>query len=447
MHFSAQGLPSSMKLNAATGIISGESPQKRGDYVVTLKAENAKGKTSGTFKIVVGDTLGLTPQMGWNDWYTYYASVTDADIRTAAKAMVSSGMADYGYQFIDIDDAWMRMPGTSNPIVGGDVRDEHGDILTNARFPDMNSLTGFIHSLGLRAGIYTSPGPKTCAAYEGSYEHEAADAARFAGWGFDLLKYDWCYYGGIAKDKSLAEYEKPYIKMGALLQQSRRDIVLNLCQYGMGEVWKWAKPVGGNSWRTTDDLGAARDASLPGFYSIAFVNATLSEYGGPGGWNDPDYLILGPATNDPGNKKLPRLRKPLTAAEEYSYMSMWSLMASPLFFSGDMNKLDALTLSVLDNSEVIDIDQDALGKQAKIIRKTDDEFILARPLADGSMAVGLFNLRGAPGTISLDWADVGLSGAVKVRDVWRQKEMGGVTGRLTVDLGAHDVLMVRLAGK
>jgi alpha-galactosidase len=444
MYFSAAGLPATMKLDATTGIISGESPARRGDYIVTLKADNAKGKTSRALKIVVGETLGLTPQMGWNDWYTYYSAVTDADIRTAAKAMISSGMSDYGYQFIDIDDAWMRKPNASAPELGGATRDGHGDILTNARFPDMNSLTGFVHSLGLRAGIYTSPGRTTCAGFEGSYGHEAADAARFAGWGFDLLKYDWCSYGAFAADKSTAEFMKPYIKMGALLQQSSRDMILNLCQYGNGEVWRWAKTIGGNSWRTTGDLGAAKDTSLPGFYSIGFVNAALDEYAGPGGWNDPDYLILGPATNGPYSKKP---RKQLTAAEEYSYMSMWSLMASPLFFSGDMTKLDALTLSVLDNSEVIDIDQDVLGKQARIIRKTADEFVLARPLADGSMAVGLFNLRDAPGTISLDWSDVGLRGVMRVRDVWRQKDMGVIRGRLTADLGAHDVLMVRVSGK
>jgi alpha-galactosidase len=445
MHFAAKGLPSSLKLDGGTGIISGEAPARRGDYTITLEAVNAEGKTSRAFKLVVGDTLGLTPQMGWNDWYTYYRSVTDADIRTAGKAMVSSGMADYGYQFIDIDDAWARQPGSTDPVLGGDARDEHGDILPNARFPDMYSLTGFIHSLGLRTGIYSSPGPTTCAGFEGSYEHEAADAARYAAWGFDLLKYDWCSYGRIATDKSTAEYEKPYIRMGALLQQGSRDMILNLCQYGMGEAWKWAKLVGGNSWRTTDDLGAAKDTSLPGFYSIGFATAVLNDYAGPGGWNDPDYLILGPATNGPSTKMKPR--KPLTAAEDYSYMSMWSLMASPLFFSGDMNKLDALTLSVLDNSEVIDIDQDVLGKQARIIRKTGDEFILARPLGDGSMAVGLFNLRGDAGTISLDWTDVGLPGKVKVRDVWRQKDMGVVAGRLTVDLAAHDVLMVRVSGR
>jgi alpha-galactosidase len=446
MEYSASNLPASLKLDRLSGIISGKAPEKSGEYVVTLGASNALGKDSRRFKIVVGERIGLTPQMGWNDWYTYYAHITDRDIRAAAAAMIASGMADYGYQYVDIDDTWAKEPGSDDPALDGPVRDSRGDILSNARFPDMPALTEYIHSMGLKAGIYSSPGPLTCDKFEGSYRHENADAHQYSAWGFDLLKYDWCSYDTVAKGKTLADMQYPYRKMGGILKGLDRDVILNMCQYGMGDVWKWGQQVGGNSWRTTGDLGMVRNASLPGFYQVGFANAVLSDYAGPGGWNDPDYILIG-TVGDANNMKSPARPTPLTHQEQYSYMSMWSLMASPLFFSGDMTKLDQFTLNVLCNSEVIDIDQDPLGKQGAIVRKTDEEFILEKPLDDGSRAIGLFNLTNEPRSISADWKELGLKGKQTGRDVWRQQNLGSFEGNFSSKVPAHGVIMVRLIPK
>jgi alpha-galactosidase len=437
IRFSAKGLPSALKLDRRTGIISGNAPESPGGYVVTLSASNAFGKDKRTLRIVVGDTIGLTPQMGWNDWYSYTRHVTDGVVRTAAAAMISSGMADYGYQYVDIDDCWSRQPASNDPDLKGPARDARGDILPNARFPDMRGLTSYIHSLGLKTGIYSSPGPLTCAGFEASYQHEDADAHQFANWGFDLLKYDWCSYRRVEKGKSLDGLEEPYIKMGGILKGLDRDVILNMCQYGMGDVWKWGRQVGGNSWRTTGDLGNAHGDALPGFYSIGFANAALSNDAGPGGWNDPDYILIGTVGDHVTS---------LTHEEQYSYMSMWSLMAAPLLFSGDMSKLDPFTLNVLCNSEVIDIDQDSLGKQGVVIRKTGDEFILEKHLDDGSVAVGLFNLTSEARTISADWKELGLTGTQSARDVWRQHDLGKLSENFSTQVPSHGAIMVRLTG-
>jgi alpha-galactosidase len=442
--FSAAHLPSTLKLDANTGIISGVSPAEAGAYTVTLAASNSLGRDRRVFKIMVGDTIGLTPQMGWNDWYSYYEHVSEKDIRTAAATMISSGMADFGYQYVDIDDAWARKPTSPDPEINGAPRDSQGNILPSARFPDMPALTAYIHSLGLKAGIYTSPGPLTCAHFEGSYQHEQADANQIAAWGFDLLKYDWCTYSRVAKDKSLAEMQMPYFLMGGFVKYLSRDVVLNMCQYGMGDVWNWGRSVGGNSWRTTGDVGVAPGDTLPGFYKVGFANAAHSANAGPGGWNDPDYILIG-TVGDAHHIDLPGKPTSLTHDEQYSYMSMWSLMASPLFFSGQMDQLDAFTLNVLCNSEVIDVDQDPLGKQASVVRKTDDEFVLAKPLEDGSVAVGLFNLTTQPRTMAVDWNQIGLHGSQKLRDVWRQVNLGNFAQNYSVEVPAHGVILLRIS--
>jgi alpha-galactosidase len=437
-------LPKGLALDETSGVISGSAPAQNGEYKLTFIATNAKGKDEKTFKLVVGDRLGLTPQMGWNDWYTHYEHISDADIRKAADAMIASGMADFGYQFVSIDDAWERRKGSI--VVGEEAptRSPSGDILTNTRFPDMKALTSYVHSLGLRAGIYSSPGPLTCAKFEASYGHEAADAQQIAKWGFDLLKYDMCSYRTLLKTHDLDEVQEPYKKMGNIVQGLDRDIIFNMCQYGMGDVWNWGKKVGGSSWRTTGDLGLAPTSNLPGFYSIGFANAALSEYAGPGGWNDPDYILIGTVGDAHKRHSPPELTK-LTHDEQYSYMSMWSLMASPLFFSGDMANLDPFTLNVLDNSEVIDIDQDSLGQQARVVRKTATEFVLAKKLEDGSTALGLFNLGEEPRTISADWPELHLRGRVSVRDVWRQSNIGEVEHTYAAPVAGHGVMLVRLS--
>jgi alpha-galactosidase len=279
IRFSAEGLPPSLRLDPNTGIVSGESPQRPGEYQITFRAANAKGKNSRAFKLVVGDALALTPPMGWNDWYSHYNRITGKLMREAADTLVASGMVDFGYQYVNIDDCWMVKP---DPVSGEEPRTSEGNIRPNRDFPDMNALTAYIHGKGLKAGIYASPGPLTCEKYAGAYQHEEADARQFAAWGFDFLKYDWCGYEKIARDKSLEEAQKPYRRMGELLRNLDRDVVFNLCQYGRNEVWKWGGDVGGQCWRTTGDLGLEKDTDLPGFYSIAFKNAEHFEYARPG---------------------------------------------------------------------------------------------------------------------------------------------------------------------
>lgn len=448
IRFSARGLPAGLQLDGQTGIISGVTPAAPAQYTVTLEARNRRGKTTRGFRIVVGDTLSLTPQMGWNSWYTHYARVTDKVVREAADAMISSGMADFGYEFVSIDDCWARRADSPNPRHRGEPRDSSGAILTNEDFPDMKGLTDYIHAKGLKAGTYTSPGPLTCGGYTGSWEHEEQDARTIAGWGFDLLKYDLCSYRKTPGVKTPEDDRTPYRKMGAILEGAPRDIVMNLCQYGRADVWKWGGEVGGQSWRTTGDLGLEKDADLPGFYSIGFKNAEHWEYAGPGRWNDPDYILIGVVGNarawQSGN---PPERVKLTANEQYSYMSMWALMASPLFFGGDMSRLDPFTINVLCNAEVIGINQDLLGKQARIVRKNKEEFILAKPLENGSVAVGLFNLSPDAREIASSLKELGAAGRARVRDLWRQKEDGATAGELRRTVGPHGVALLRLRAR
>jgi len=445
MLFRADDLPAGLTLDFQSGIITGKV-LKSGTYHTTLFARNTHGKATREFRIEVGNTLALTPPMGWNSWYIHYNRVTDATMRAAADQLVASGMADFGYLYVNIDDCWMKQQ--------GDVPycDTNGAVLPNWNFPDMKGLADYIHGKGLKAGIYTSPGPWTCGGYFGAYQHEAIDARKFAEWGFDFLKYDWCSYGQNDdsrrsptkedKKKYEADYlQLPYRTMSELLKQQPRDIVFNLCQYGMGNVWEWGGEVG-NCWRTTGDLGMERDSRLPGFYNIAFSNARHWEYARPGAWNDPDYILIGWVGDAHGKGEGKKTK--LTPNEQYSYMSLWSLMAAPLIFSGDMAKLDAFTLNVLCNAEVIEVDQDPLGKQAKIMRQTDDEFVLVKELADGSKAVGLFNLSSQSKNISVTWNDLGVSSNQRVRDLWRQKEIGLHDQRFESEVPSHGVALVRV---
>ena len=447
VQFSIQGLPAGLTLDPATGIVSGTiADQTPRAHRTTIVAANARGRAERTFSIVVGDTLALTPPMGWNDWYTFYEKPSDALMRRAADIMIQSGMADHGYHYVNIDDAWMGRPRTEDPDEKLPARDERGMINANGRFPDMQALTGYIHGHGLKAGIYTSPGALTCAGFYGAWQHEAQDAARFVQWGFDFLKYDWCSYSETPRprpDPEMARRQRPYRLMGGILREQPRDIVFNLCQYGMGEVWKWGAEVGGHSWRTTGDLGLEKGERLPGFYSIGFKNAELSEFAGPGRWNDPDYILIGWVGNAHSIEEPPKPTA-LTRHEQYSYMSMWALMAAPLFYSGDITRLDPFTLNVLNNAEVIAVDQDPLGRQGRILRKTDDEFVLVKPIEDGSIAVGLFNLSDARRDITVTAADLGLSGRQRVRDLWRWKDIGTIADAYTASVGRHGVMLVRM---
>lgn len=444
IRFEAEGLPSGLTLDSATGILRGTTPATAGRYPVTLRASNDHGSAERPFTIVVGDTLALTPPMGFNDWYTWYARITQKDMEAAADALLASGMADHGYDHVNIDDCWMVKPGSTDPELGGAPRDPAtGAIRPNRRFPDMAGLTAYTHARGLKAGLYTSPGPLTCAGFAGSYQHEAADAKQFADWGFDFLKYDWCSYSKVATGPEPEKFKAPYRLMGRLLAEQDRDIQLNLCQYGMADVWTWGGEVGGQSWRTTGDLGLEKDTRLPGFYSIGLANAKHHEHAGPGRWNDPDYILIG-VVGRATNLQAPPQPVNLTADEQYSYMSLWCLMAAPLFYSGDITHLDAFTLNVLCNPELIDIDQDELGRQARIVRQSENELVLAKPLADGSTAVGLFNLGEAEQPLGVSWTELGLQGPQAIRDSWRHQDLPPAADGYTAPIARHSVRVVKV---
>ena len=349
-------------------------------------------------------------------------------------------MADFGYMYVNIDDGWSQR--ASEPP----CRDSNGDILPNEKFPDMADLVAYIHSKGLRAGLHSSPGSTNCSGYTGSYQHEQADARQFARWGFDFLKYDWCSYKSIAKDVSRMELMKPYILMGESLEQSGRDMVFNLCQYGEGDVWKWGAGTGAQSWRTTGDLGQilSPQRSYLGYLEVGAINARLHEHAGPGRWNDPDYIMIG-QMSDPVSDGLGPISKTfLTPNQQYQYLSMWSLMAAPLIFSGDVTRLDKFTRNVLCNREVIDVNQDALGKQAALIDKSGEYFILAKDMEDGSKAVGIFNASEIPLDLKVTWPSLGLRGPAKVRDVWRQKYLGVFDKEFAVTLPRYGVTLIRI---
>ncbi len=439
--FSAKGLPHGLHLDSKTGIITGTTPSA-GEYAVTLRAKNKDGKDSREFKIVSGDTLALTPTMGWNDWYAHYDRITDAKMREAADIIVSSGMADVGYQYVDIDDCWMN--GTAHkqdPMQNGPGRDAEGNILPNKHFPDMKALTDYIHGKGLKAGIYSSPGHATCGRYTGSWQHEAQDARQFSDWGFDLLKYDWCSYTREVTNKppTLADYKRPYVLMGGLLKQQDRDIVLNLCQYGMGHVWEWGAEVGGQSWRTAGDLGV----ELNRMFQVALANSEHAAWQKPGAWNDPDYIQIGWIGN--ARKYGESKPCPFTPNEQYAFMSLWCLMSAPLFYSGDLTKLDDFTVNVLCNPEVIAIDQDPLGQGAKVAFVGDNKFLmLKKPGKTGDHALGLCNNSESPADMTATWSALGLADKQQVRDLWREKDLGAYDTAFSARVPAHGVVLVRL---
>ena len=460
--FNARNLPSSVILDEQNGILQGKTPARDGKYTITITAKNSHGKATRDITLVVGNTLALTPPMGWNHWYTHYHFVTDKTIRNAASAMVRSGMADVGYSYLSIDDCWMRIEpqyvqqAISRKRTGnvnldtlarmGDAREGDGRILPNKEFPDMGSLTAFVHDFGLKAGIYTSPGPRTCQLFEGSWQHEELDAKTYAEWGFDLLKYDWCHYREIfnklpESEQTVEEYIKPYQKMGDILKQQNRDMVLNLCQYGMADVWKWGRKTG-HSWRTGGDLG--HTIMEGGIYTIAQKTIGIGAYNGPGGWNDPDYLIMG-KWRSPFNKGAGLSQIELTANEQYSSMALWCLKASPLFFSGDMDQLDDFTLNVLANNEMIAVNQDALGQCADPVRMDNKAWILKKRLSDGSLVIGVFDVANqGDQKIILNWDEIGIEGKQSVRDLWRQKEIGQCDGAFSITVGKRGCSVIRL---
>ncbi|MES2416671.1 MAG: putative Ig domain-containing protein [Bacteroidota bacterium] len=458
------GLPEGCKFNEKTGIITG-ALQNAGTYKLIINASNIYGKDLKTFILKIGSEISLTPPMGWNSWNCFASDVTAKDIQAAAESMVSSGLANYGWSYINIDDCWMNRPAEDDPIfkindiitekfvskenlrkrlsrirfneskLVGNVRDKNGNILSNIDFPDMKGLTNKIHDLGLKTGIYISPGHVTCQNYIGSLYHEEQDAKQFAEWGFDYLKYDWCGYSQIVFDNKLETLKKPYLVMRDALNKVDRDIIYSICQYGKGEVWEWGKEVGGNLWRTTSDI---RD-TWESITKLGFGSNGKEAYAGPGHWNDPDMLVVGYV----GWSK--NLRPTyLSPNEQYTHVSLWSLLSAPLIIGADLTKLDDFTLGLLSNSEVLAVDQDMLGKQAKKVLDSNNIQVWQKELADGSFAIGIFNTGEVPADYKLELNAINLKGNYTVRDLWLQKDLKENVSQFSSTINRHGVKLLKL---
>lgn len=426
LHYSVENLPEGLQVDATNGIITG-SLKNKGDYKMIFIVKNTVGTAKRAFIVKCGDLLALTPPMGWNSWNCWGLSVSDEKLKASAQAMIEKGLIDHGWSYMNIDDGWEA-----------ETRNENGEIVPNKKFPDMKKTGEWLHHKGLKFGIYSSPGSKTCGGYLGSYQHELQDAKSYANWGIDYLKYDWCSYETVydlEKDTSLAAFKKPYITMQGALQKQNRDIVYSLCQYGMKDVWKWGASVNGNCWRTTGDI----EDTWESLHSIGFNQTIQYAYAGPGRWNDPDMMIVGQVG---WGDNLHATR--LSPDEQYTHVSLWCMLSAPLLIGCDLAKLDDFTLNLLTNDEVIAVDQDPSGKQAQQVLKTDHYQIWVKELEDGSKAIGIFNLSDEDDLIQVNWSQLGVNDNQKVRDLWRQKDLGVFKTNFSTRVAAHGVTLIRI---
>jgi alpha-galactosidase len=369
-------------------------------------------------------TLAQTPPMGWNSWNYFGHRVDDRVIRQTADQLVATGMKDAGYVYVNIDDTWEGN------------RDADGVLHSNSKFPDMKALADYVHSKGLKIGVYSSPGSKTCGGFEGSLGHEEQDAQLFASWGIDFLKYDLCSFDADVMQKQ-APHDKAeqarlmqaaYARMGKALRATGRPIVYSLCQYGSDAVWEWAPSVGANLWRTTGDSAATWDR----IHLLGFNQAGLEAYSGPGGWNDPDILEVGN-----GN---------LTLEENRLHFSLWAMLAAPLLAGNDLSNMKPEIKAILTNRDVIAIDQDPLGKQGTRAYTEGEMEVWTRRVAGGALAVALFNTgddRLSTHPFHLSVAKLGLHGTQNGKDLWSGKTIHLAEGQ-PIELRSHDVLLVRL---
>ena len=367
--------------------------------------------------------------MGWNSWNCWGLSVTQNKVLSSAREFVNKKLSQHGWTYINIDDGWEIVGNSTFP-----KRDADGNILVNDKFQSMKALGDSIHALGLKFGIYSSPGPLTCGGYTASYQHELQDAKSYASWGIDYLKYDWCSYDKIAKNHSIPELKKPYLVMRDALNKVDRDIVYSLCQYGMGDVWEWGAEVGGNLWRTTGDI----TDNWQSLNEIGFNQVEDAKYAGPGHWNDPDMLIVGwvgwgPSLHPTG----------LTPDEQYTHISLWSLLSAPMLLGCDLEKLDDFTLNLLTNDEVIALDQDPLGKQAVPVIKKDSIQVWEKHLSDGNIALGIFNLDSKSKKFDLNLNELGIKNGVLIRDLWKQKDIGKYRSNFSTNVASHGVVLLK----
>jgi len=366
--------------------------------------------------------LALTPPMGWNTWNKFACNVSETLIKQAADAMVKSGMKDAGYQYIVIDDCWQVR------------RDSLGDIVADPqRFPGgIKAVADYVHSLGLKFGIYSDAGLKTCAGRPGGLGHEYQDALKYAEWGVDYLKYDWC-------NTTTQDTKASYANMRAALDASGRPIVLSICEWGNHQPWLWGKEMGGNLWRSTGDIQDRWEGKKEwnpgnccsyGVVDIADAEADLYSYAGPGHWNDPDMLEVGNGG--------------MTDTEYRSHFSLWAILAAPLMAGNDLGNMRPEIRDILTNKEVIAIDQDPLGRQGRRAWKDGDREVWSKELKDGSRAVILFNRGSAEQSVTANREAIGYPASLSaaVRDLWQHKDLGKFTGKFSATVPSHGVVMV-----
>lgn len=450
MSFAVDHLPKGLKVDAETGQITG-SIKKTGEYVVTLIAKNALGEARRDFKIVVGDKLALTPPMGWNSWNCWGNAVSQEKVLSSAKAMVEKGLINHGWQYINIDDGWQGLRGG-----------KHQGVMTNSKFPDMKALADEVHAMGLKIGIYSGPWVGTYAGHLGSYcdnadgtydwvekyanEHYRYvdptkqtkhsvnyhhgkysfvknDVQQWMDWDMDYLKYDW--------NPNDVYHVK---EMMDALRSHKRDVVFSLSNSApWGDAAQWEKMA--NCWRTTGDIKDTWESMS----RLGFNQTKWAAYTGPGHWPDPDMLVVGMVGWGP---RLHYTR--LTADEQYTHISLWALLSAPLLIGCDMAQLDDFTISLLTNDEVIEVNQDPLGKQGTVVKEDESVVVYAKPMEDDAMAVGLFNRGEKPIKATVTWKNLGMRGEQKVRDLWRQQDVATSDVEFTTDIAPHGVRLIKV---
>ncbi len=442
--FSADNLPAGLTLDPATGRISGILP-KAGDYQVTLHAKNPLGTADKPFTLVVGETIALTPPMGWNSWNCWASAVDQEKVLRSAKAMVASGLVNHGWTYINIDDAWQG-------VRGGDLKSLQPDLV---KFPNMKGLCDDIHALGLKAGIYSTPWVKSYAGRlggsaenpegaaqtfpgpvvrnkkvlphaVGKYSFAPNDAKQFAAWGIDYLKYDW------------GPVEPPEAReMADALRASGRDIFYSISNNAVGNIFAEAADIAkiAGAWRTTTDI----NDNFTRVTDIGFGADKWAPFQSPGHYNDPDMLVVGWVGWGP---KLHYTK--LTADEQYTHITLWCLLSAPLLIGCDLDQLNAFTLSLLTNDEVLAVDQDPLVKPAVRAYKDGTLEVYLKDLEDGTHAVGFFNRGTTALTATVQWSQLGLTGKQQPRDLWRQQDIPNALDKIDVSLAPHGASMYKL---
>lgn len=425
-------LPKGIKYDASNKCLRG-SISKKGTYKLTFEAINKSGKEQILFDIVVGDTLQLTPPMGWNSWNCWGMEVSAKSIKQSAEAFKKFGLDKFGWQYINIDDGWQG------------ERTPDGTITTNAKFPNIKKLADSLHSLGYKIGIYSSPGEKTCGGLPGSFNYEEKDANTYANWGIDYLKYDWCSYESkVNRFSPVEQHIAAYQKISKPLKATDRDIVLSLCQYGYQKVETWGQSAGGSLWRTTGDIIDTWESMT----QIIDLQYQTYPYAKAGSYNDPDMLVIGQLG---WSSKIRNTR--LLPSEQYYHITMWSMLAAPLLLGCDLTKLDEFTLNLITNREVIAINQDILCKQAVRIYQDTAKFPFAqknfievwrKPLANGEYAIAICNRGYDSGYYTLTPQKLGLKSIKKIRDCWRQKDLKLNGNEMDLIVSRHGVVLLRV---